>query len=163
VAKQETLDKAAGVERVLVQNRRAAFDYEIGERFEGGLVLLGSEVKSLKDGKAEIVDAFGQVERGELYLRQLYVAPFSQATAYPHEPRRPRKVLVHRDEIDRLEKAVTREGCTIVPIRIYLKKGRIKVELGVAKGRKKQDKRQAITEKTMDREARKAIRGGKRE
>jgi SsrA-binding protein len=143
---------------LLVKNRRATFDYEIEERFEGGLVLMGSEVKSMRAGKVEMVDAFCAVEKGELWLKQMYIAPFEQASAFPHEPRRARKVLLHKHEIEKLGSAVAREGYTLVPLRLYLVKGRVKIEIGVAKGRKVHDKRAHIAEKTADREAKAALR-----
>lgn len=143
--------------KVLVHNRRATHDYAIDERFEGGLVLVGSEVKSIRDGKVEMVDAYASVDRGELWLKQMYVAPFEQASAFPHDPRRARKVLVHKSEIAKIERALTRDGFTLVPIRLYLKRGRVKVELGLGKGKKLHDKRADIAKKTAEREARAAI------
>src|SRR5690606_36767778 len=102
--------------KVIVTNRRAQFDYAIEERFEGGLVLVGSEVKSMRAGKVELVDAYAVVEGGERWLKQMYVAPFEQASAFPHEPRRPRKVLVHASEIQKMDRAVARKGMTLVPL-----------------------------------------------
>jgi SsrA-binding protein len=154
-AKKVSADDA--IQKVIVQNRRATFDYAIEERFEGGLVLVGSEVKSMRAGKVELVDAFAAVDNGELWLKQMYVAPFEQATAFPHDPRRPRKVLVHQSEIARIERAVAREGMTLVPIRLYFKRGRVKVELGLAKGKKTIDKRAEIKAKTAEKEARAAM------
>jgi SsrA-binding protein len=145
-------------ETLLVKNRRATFDYEIEDSYEGGLVLVGSEVKSVRRGKVEMVDAYCSVDNGEMYLKQMYIAPFEQASAFPHEPRRARKVLLHAHEIEKLHSAVARDGMTLVPLRLYLTKGRVKIEIAVAKGRKSHDKRAAIKEKTADREARSAIR-----
>jgi SsrA-binding protein len=150
--------------RDIVRNRRATFDYAIEEKLEGGLVLVGSEVKSMRNGKGvELGDAFATVENGELWLKQMYVAPFEQANAFPHEPRRARKVLVHASEIARIEKAVGREGYTLVPLRLYFKRGRGKVELGLAKGKKVHDKRADIAKKTADREAREALGRARKE
>lgn len=151
------------VQKVIVTNRRATFDYIIEERFEGGLVLVGSEVKSMRAGKVEIVDAYATVENGELWLKQLYIAPFEQASAFPHEPRRARKVLVRASEILRIERALTREGMTLVPLRLYFKRGRVKVELGLAKGKKTHDKRADIKAKTAEAEARAAMGRGRKE
>jgi len=148
---------AAAKEPLIVKNRRATFDYDIEEHYEGGLVLLGSEVKSMRAGKVDLVDSYATVERGEMWLKQLYVAPFEQASAFPHEPRRSRKVLLHTHEIDQIEKALTRGGYTLVPLRLYFKGGRVKVELGLGKGRKTIDKRQMIAKRTADAEARKAV------
>lgn len=142
------------IQKVIVTNRRATFDYAVEEKIEGGLVLVGSEVKSLRDGKVELVDAFAAVENGELWLKQMYIAPFERAVAFPHEPRRPRKVLVRKHEIDRIDKAVMREGMTVVPLRLYFRRGHVKVELGLAKGKKTHDKRADIKKKDADREAR---------
>jgi SsrA-binding protein len=145
------------VEKVIVHNRRATFDYAVDERFEGGLVLVGSEVKSMRAGKVELVDAYATVERGELWLKQMYIAPFEQASAFPHDPRRARKVLVHSSEILRIDRAIMREGMTLIPLRLYFKRGRAKVELGLARGKKMHDKRADIAKKTADREARAAM------
>jgi SsrA-binding protein len=150
-------------EKLIVKNRRAGFDYAVEERFEGGLALLGSEVKSMRDGKVDLVDAYASVDRGECWLKQLYVAPFEQASAFPHEPRRARKVLLHRNEIDRIDAAIARGGYTVVPLRLYFKKGRVKVELGLAKGKKTVDKRADIARKDADREARAAMGRARKE
>lgn len=145
------------IEKVIVTNRRATFDYEVEERLEGGLVLVGGEVKSMRAGKVELVDAFATVERGELWLKQMYIAPFEQASAFPHDPRRSRKVLVHASEIAKVERAIARAGYTLVPLRLYFRRGRVKVELGLARGKKTHDKRAHIAEKTAEREARAAM------
>ncbi len=151
-------------EKLIVKNRRAFFDYTIEEQYEGGLVLLGSEVKSMRAGRVDLVDSFASVDRDEMWLKQLYVAPFEQAKAFPHEPRRSRKVLLHKREIAEIEKAVARGGYTLVPLRLYFKGGRVKVELGLAKGKKTHDKRADIARKTDERETRAAIaRRGKGE
>lgn len=150
-------EKEAPGESLIVKNRRAFFDYDIEERFEAGIALLGSEVKSMRAGKCEIVDAFATVEHGSLWLKQLYVAPFEQAKSFPHDPRRARRVLLHRREIDSIEKEITRAGMTLVPLRLYFKNGRVKVELALVRGRKSQDKRAAIAKKEGEREARAAM------
>jgi SsrA-binding protein len=151
-------------EKLIVKNRRAFFDYAIEDQYEGGLVLVGSEVKSMRAGKVDVVDAFASVDRDEMWLKQLYVAPFEQAKAFPHEPRRSRKVLLHKREIAEIEKAIARGGYTLIPLRLYFKGGRVKVELGLAKGKKTHDKRADIKKKTDDRETRAAIhRRGKGE
>jgi SsrA-binding protein len=126
-------------------------------------VLVGSEVKSLRAGKVDIVDAFASVDKGEVWLKQLNIAPFEQARSFPHETRRPRKVLLHAQEIAQIEKALSREGLTLIPVRLYFKGGRAKVELALAKGKKNFDKREDIARKTADREARAAIGRGRRE
>jgi SsrA-binding protein len=143
-------------EKVLVRNRRATFDYEITERFEAGISLLGSEVKSLRAGTADLTDAWAQVERGELWLKNMTVQPMPHA-AFPHEMRRARKLLLHRREIEQIQKELDRGGATLVPLRVYLKEGRIKLELALGHGKKKADKRQAIKTREADREARVAM------
>ena len=149
-------DKPDG-EKLIVKNRRAFFDYAVGDRYEGGLVLVGSEVKSMRAGKVDLVDAYAAEESGEVWLKQMYVAPFEQAKAFPHEPRRPRKVLLHDHEIERIHDASARGGYTIIPLRLYFKDGRVKVELGVGKGKKHYDKRADMAKRTADREARAAM------
>ena len=138
-------------EKLIVKNRRAFFDYAVEDRYEGGLVLQGSEVKSMRAGKVDLVDAYAAEEGGEIWLKQMYVAPFEQASAFPHEPRRPRKVLLHAHEIAQLHDASARGGYTIVPLRLYFKRGRVKVELGVAKGKKLLDKREDMQKRAADR------------
>ncbi len=144
-------------EKLIVKNRRAFFDYSVEEQYEGGLVLVGSEVKSMRAGRVDVVDAFASVDGGEMWLKQLYVAPFEQAKAFPHEPRRSRKVLLHKREVLAIDKAISRGGYTLIPLRLYFKHGRVKVELGLAKGKKTHDKRADIKEKTDARETRAAI------
>lgn len=144
-------------EQLIVKNRRASFDYDIQDTFEGGLVLMGSEVKSMRAGKVDLVDAYAAVEGSELWLKQMYIAPFEQATAFTHEPRRSRKILMHAHEIEQIHQGVSRDGLTCVPMRLYFKNGRVKVELALAKGRKKIDKRRNIAEKDAAREARAAL------
>ena len=144
----------------IVKNRRATFDYEIERKVEGGLVLVGSEVKSLRSGKVDLSDAYAQVEKGEAWLRHMYIAPFEQAKMFPHEVRRSRKILLHAREIEELQKEVQRGGYTVVPMELYFKKGRIKVLLGVGKGKKNVDKRRAIAAKDVDRDTRAEARRG---
>jgi SsrA-binding protein len=145
-------------EPLIVKNRRATFDYEIEERYEAGLTLAGSEVKSMRAGKVDVSDAYVVVERGEAWLKQMFVAPFEQARTFPHETRRTRKLLLHAREIGEIQEALSRGGSTAVPLRLYFKNGRVKVEVGVGKGKKTYDKRAAIAERDADREARAAVR-----
>lgn len=151
------------IQKVIVQNRRATFDYAIDDRFECGLVLVGSEVKSMRAGKVELVDAYASVENGELWLKQMYIAPFEKAVAFPHDPRRARKVLAKASEIGRIDRAVSRDGMTLIPVRLYFRRGRVKVELGLARGKKTHDKRADIKAKTADREAKAAMGRGRKE
>ena len=154
-------DKSDG-EKLIVKNRKAFFDYFVEDKFEGGLVLQGSEVKSMRAGKVDLVDSYASEEGGEVWLKQMYVAPFEQASAFPHEPRRARKVLLHKHEIDRIHDATARGGYTIVPLRLYFKRGRVKVELGVAKGKKHFDKREGMAKRDAEREARAAMARGRK-
>ena len=155
MAKRET-------DPLIVKNRRATFDYEIEERYEAGISLVGSEVKSMRAGKVDVTDAYVAVERGTAWLKQLYVAPFEQASAFPHEARRNRRLLLHAREIKELDERLSRDGATAIPLRLYFKDGRVKVEIGVGKGKKKFDKRADIAKKDADREARAAMREGGR-
>lgn len=149
-------------EQLVTKNRRAFFDYHIAERFEAGLVLAGSEVKSVRAGKVDVSDAYVAIERGEAWLRQMFVAPFEAASAFPHEPRRPRKLLLHGRQIAEIERALAREGRTAVPLRLYFKRGRVKVEIAVGTGKKTHDKRADIAKRDAEREARAAIRSRNR-
>jgi SsrA-binding protein len=144
-------------EKVVARNKRATFDYHLEDHYEAGLVLTGSEVKSIRAGKVEIVDAYADVERGEAWLNQLYVAPFEQATVFGHEPRRKRKLLLNRGEIEKLEGKLKDRGYTLVPVRIYFKGGKAKIEIALGRGKTKGDKRQDIARKDAEREARVAM------
>jgi SsrA-binding protein len=146
-------------EELIVKNRRALYDYEIEERFEAGIALVGSEVKSMRSGKVDLSDAYVAVDRGQAWLRQMFIAPFEQASAFPHEPRRARKLLLHVREIAEIDKAVARGGYAVVPLRLYFKRGRVKVELAKALGRKKYDKRAHIAKRDAERDALVAARG----
>jgi SsrA-binding protein len=149
-------------DEAIVKNRRATFDYDIDDRYEAGVSLVGSEVKSMRDGKVDVTDAYVSIDCGQAWLKQMYVAPWAQATAFPHEPRRARKLLLHKAEVKAIDDALSRDGATAVPMRLYFKGGRVKVEIGVGKGKKHYDKRADIQKKEADREARAAIRGGRR-
>src|SRR3954451_6127916 len=144
--------------RVIAQNRAASFHYVIVERYEAGIVLRGSEVKSLRDGRAHLTEAYASVENGEVWLRQMHIASFFAARAVPHAERGARKLLLHAKEIRHLERAVLHEGYTLVPLNLYFKGGRVKVTLGVGRGKKAYDKRAAIAARTEEREAVAVIR-----
>jgi SsrA-binding protein len=145
-------------EKLLASNRRAFHDYFISDRYEAGIALLGTEVKSLRAGRANLKDAFARVERGEIHLLNCHISPYSHGGYANHDPLRPRKLLMHREEIARLAQK-TIGGFTLVPLRLYLVKGRVKVEIALARGKKLWDKRQAIKEREQSREARAAVRG----
>jgi SsrA-binding protein len=144
-------------EKILAKNRRASFDYHLEERFEAGMVLLGSEVKSMRAGTVDITDAWASLERDGIYLRNLTVQPLPHS-AFPHEQRRTRKLLLHSREIDEIRKAIDHDKKTLIPLRIYLKDGRIKTEIALATGKKKGDKREAIKTRDAAREATSAMR-----
>lgn len=146
----------------IVRNRAAAFHYEISEKYEAGIVLKGSEVKSLRAGGASLVEAYASIEHGEAWLKQMHIASFVCARAFPHTELGTRKLLLHSKEIRHLERAVMREGYTLVPLDLYFKEGRVKVTLGVGRGRKRHDKRAVIRERTEMLEALQAMRRGTR-
>lgn len=146
-------------QKFIAQNRAATFHYAISEQFEAGIVLRGSEVKSLREGRAQLVEAYASVENGEVWLKQMHIASFADARAFPHAERGARKLLLHAKEIRHLERAVQREGFTLVPLNLYFKDGRVKVTLGLARGKKEHDKRATLAAKTEEREALDALRG----
>lgn len=148
--------------KVVASNRRARHDYEILERFEAGIELLGPEVKSLRAGKANLAEAYATVRRGELYLHGAHISPYAQAARENPDPVRPRKLLLHRREIDRLDAQLSEKGLTLVPLELYFKNGRAKVDLGLARGRKRYDKRQAIRQREENREVARSLRRGRR-
>ena len=145
-------------QKYIAQNRAATFHYVFSERYEAGIVLRGSEVKSLRDGRAQLTDAYASVENGEVWLRQMHIASFFAARAFPHVERGARKLLLHAKEIRHLERAVLREGYTLVPLNLYFKEGRVKVTLGLGRGKKAHDKRAILAAKTATREALEAVR-----
>ena len=144
--------------KVVATNRKARHEYEILERFEAGLVLKGPEVKSLREGKVGFQDAFARVDRGEAWLYDLHISPYDQANRYNVDPLRPRKLLLHRDEIRRLIGKVEEKGLTLIPTELYFRKGYAKVTLALARGRKLYDKREKLKREEQDREARRAVR-----
>lgn len=140
-----------------MHNRRALHDYFIEAKLECGIALVGTEVKVLREGKAQLHDAFARIENGELWLYGLHIDPYMQAAAmFQHPPTRSRKLLAHRREIRKLENATKEKGTTLVPLSIYFKDGRAKVEIAVARGKQHHDKRQAIREKEQKRDLRRA-------
>ena len=144
--------------RVLVaQNKKARHDYEIGERVEAGLVLTGTEVKSLRGGRASLVDGFATVDDGEVWLRNVNIPEYRFGTWTNHAPKRNRKLLLHRKEIDKLARATENSGRTLVPLLIYFSDGYAKVELAVATGKRDWDKRQTLAKRDSDRELQRAL------
>ena len=151
-------EKTAGGDRLVTENRKARHDYDILETFEAGLVLTGSEVKSLRAGRVNLKDSFARVDRGEAFLVNAHVSPYAAASRFGHEPERARKLLLHRAEIDKLTGRIQERGLTLVPLKIYFKNGRAKVLLGVGRGRRVYDKREAIKRREMERETDRAVR-----
>ena len=133
-------------------NRRARHKFQILERMEAGIELQGSEVKSLRDGKAQMGDAYAVVDRGEVWLRNLHISPYAPASDQNHDPERPRKLLLHRNEIERLVGKTQQRGLTLIPTRIYFKGSHAKVELALARGKEGRDRRREIAERDMRRE-----------
>ena len=143
--------------KVVAQNKKARHDYHIDDTFEAGLVLVGTEVKSLREGRASLADGFAEIDRGEAWLLNVHIPEYTQGTWTNHAARRKRKLLLHRSEIDKIERKVSEKGFTLVPLALYFKDGRAKVEIGVARGKKAYDKRHAIAERTANREKEQAL------
>jgi SsrA-binding protein len=141
----------------IAANRQAFHNYEILERFEAGIVLTGTEIKSARDGKVNLKDSYGMVKSGEVWLLNCHISPYSHGNYANHEPLRTRKLLLKRSEINRLIGRTTERGLTLVPLRMYLKDGRLKCELALAKGRKVHDKREVSRQKTIDKETKQAL------
>lgn len=144
--------------KLLASNRKARYNYTVEDSMECGIELKGTEVKSLKIGKFSFSDAYGKIEGGELWLVSLNIQPYLFGNIFNHDPDRPRKLLAHKQEIKRLKRKVDEKGLTLVPLKFYLKKGRVKVELGVCRGKKLVDKRQTIKQKDMKRDADRVMR-----
>lgn len=145
-------------EKTVTVNRRARREYFIDESFEAGMVLLGSEVKSLRDGRANLADSYARVDKGQVYLVNSHISPYPAANMFNHEPTRPRKLLLHKREIMRLTGKVKERGLTLIPLKLYFKDGRAKVELGLARGKKLYDKRATVKEKMVRREMERSMK-----
>ena len=143
--------------KLIAQNRKARYDYHIDDVFEAGLVLVGTEVKSLRAGRATLGDGFGEITNGEAFLHGVHIPEYSQGTWTNHTARRKRKLLLNRDELDKIERKVNEKGFTIVPTALYFKDGRAKVEIALAKGKKTWDKRQSLATRQADREKEQAL------
>jgi SsrA-binding protein len=157
-------EASASADRLVAQNRKASHDYTILETIEAGLVLAGTEVKSLRVGKASLQEAWATIESGEAFVHQMHIPPYEQGNRWNLDPVRKRKLLLHRTEIEKIRKAIEQKGLTLIPLKLYFTKGRAKLLLGVARGKKTHDKREAIAERDvrreMDRARRNAGRGG---
>ena len=156
MAKKRGKRKAAAGD--VATNRRASHKYELLERFEAGIELQGSEVKSLRDGKVQIGDAYASIEDGELWLRNAHIPPYEPASMENHDPERPRKLLLHRYEIERLIGRLQRKGQTLVPTRVYFKGPRAKVELALARGKEQRDRRREIRDRDIQRDVEREVR-----
>lgn len=145
--------------KVVTENRKAWHDYFIEETYEAGIALTGTEVKSLRAGKSNLKDSYAQVENGEMYLFNMHISPYEQGNRYNVDPVRKRKLLLHKNEINRLFGKVKQQGLALVPLKVYFKRGRIKIELALAKGKKQYDKRDALAAKDAQREVERSMRG----
>ena len=155
-------EASAGGNRDIVRNRKARYDFEIIDSFEAGIVLVGTEVKSLRAGKVNLKDGFASVEKGEVVLHSVHISPYEPANRYNHDPERPRKLLLHRAEIRRLIGRAEQKGLTLVPLKIYFNaRGLVKVQLGLCRGLQLHDKREKLTRTEMARDVSRAIRRGR--
>ncbi len=142
-----------------IKNRKARHEYNVEETYEAGIVLKGTEVKSLREGKASLQEAFAYLQEGEVWLRDMYIKPYKHGSHSNHDERRPRKLLLNKREIAELDKAVAQKGYTIIPLKLYFKKGYAKVLIGLAKGKQKHDKREDIKERDTKRELERKYKG----
>ena len=157
MANQAASSNRQGGRKIIAQNRKARHDYAIVETFEAGMVLTGTEVKSLRLGRASLVDGFATIDDGEVFLRNVHIPEYDQGSWTNHEPRRTRKLLLHRDEIRRLIGKTKESGLTLVPLALYFSAGKAKVEIGLARGKKSYDKRQDLAKRDADREVQRAL------
>jgi len=146
-------------EKLICQNKKAWHNYFIEDRYEAGISLLGTEVKSLREGRANLSDSYGKIKDGELFLVDAHISPYSFGNRFNHDPLRPRKLLLHKREIRRLIGKVQEKGFTLIPLRLYFSNGKAKVELGLAKGKKLFDKRETLRRKTMERDMERGRKG----
>ena len=145
----------------IAENRKAFHDYHILDTWEAGVALLGTEVKAIREGRVNLRDSFARIENGQVWLYGVHISPYSHRGYAEHEPLRQRKLLMHRDEIRKLTGKTTEKGMTLVPLRMYFVKGRVKVGVGLARGKKEYDKRETIKKRETDRETRAAIKSGR--
>lgn len=144
--------------KVIADNRKAFHDYHVLDTFEAGVVLLGTEVKAIREGRVNLRDSFARLDRGEVWLQNVHISPYSHTGYAHHEERRQRKLLLHREEIRKLTGKVTEKGLTLVPLQMYFKNGRVKVALALVKGKQLFDKRETIRRREVDRETRAAVK-----
>lgn len=148
--------------KIICKNRRASFEYELMDRLECGIVLTGTEVKSLREGKVSLEEAFAKIERGEVWLYNSDIPEYSKGNQMNHKPKRPRKLLLHRKEIDRFAGKATERGLTLIPVRMYFKKGLAKIELAVGRGKQLHDKRESKKKAEAQREIRRELSARRR-
>jgi SsrA-binding protein len=144
--------------KVITQNKKARYDYEILSTYEAGMVLCGTEIKSIREGRIQLKDGYGRIEGNEAFLHEVYIAPYPNAGPFNHDPTRTRKLLLHKREIRRLYGKIQEKGLALVPLRVYLKNSRAKVELGLGRGKRKYEKREAIRKHDARREIQRALR-----
>ncbi len=140
--------------KIVSQNRKARYDYEIIDSYEAGVVLLGTEVKSIRNGMVNLADSYAKFIQNELWLVNMHVSEYRFGNVHNHDPRRSRKLLLHKKELKKLESAIREKGLTLIPMKLYLKNGKVKIDIGLCKGKKLYDKRESIKEKEMDRDMR---------
>ena len=148
-----------GDRKIIAENRKARFDYFIEDTYECGIVLEGTEVKSVKNGNISFPDAFAEITNGEVWVKNFHISEYSFSSIFNHDPDRPKKLLLHAEEIKRLTRRVDEKGCTLIPLDFYLKNGRVKVTLGVCKGKKMYDKRAAIKDRDVQRDIQREFAG----
>ncbi|MCU9599930.1 SsrA-binding protein SmpB [Pallidibacillus thermolactis] len=147
-----------GKGKMIAQNKKAYHDYFIEDTYEAGIVLQGTEIKSIRAGRVNLRDAFARIEKGEVFMYNVHISPYEQGNRYNHDPLRPRKLLLHRREIDKLMGETKEAGYSLIPTKIYIKDGYAKVEIALAKGKKKYDKREAMKKKEAKREIERAFK-----
>ncbi|MBR3332839.1 MAG: SsrA-binding protein SmpB [Clostridia bacterium] len=144
--------------RTIAQNRKAWHDYFIEEKYECGIALFGTEVKSIRQGKVNLKESWAQIRKGEVWVEGMHISPYEQGNIYNRDPLRAKKLLMHRSEIRKLDNLVMRQGFTLIPLEMYLKDGKVKVQLGLCKGKQLHDKRESMARKDSDREIQRALR-----
>lgn len=144
--------------KAVSKNRRASFDYHLDERFEAGMVLTGTEIKSIRNHGADLKRGYARPRSGEIWLLDVHISPYEQGNRENHEPERPRKLLLHKREIAKIERALQEKGVTLIPTRLYLKDGRAKIEIAIARGKKQYDKRASLAKKDAQRQMERALR-----
>jgi SsrA-binding protein len=143
---------------VEISNKKATYDYFVEETYEAGIALKGTEIKSIRNGSANLKDSYAVIKKGEAYLLNMHIAPYEKGNQFNHEERRTRKLLLHKKEIDKIAGKITTEGYTLIPLKLYFKKNKVKILLGIAKGKKTFDKRETIKKRDLEREARKEFK-----